>query len=495
MHKKLWGGRFSASTNSSVETFLASIHFDAELAYEDILGSLAHAAMLQQCNIISEAEHKALADGLRQIAKKIAAGEVDFHLADEDIHMNIERLLSEIIAPEIAGKLHTARSRNDQVALDIHLYLRRQVLEIFELLINFKQTLVQQAQQYQQVILPGYTHLQRAQPIRLSQHFLAYVQMLHRDGERLQQTFARINISPLGAAALASTSWPIDPHLVATSLGFDGVYNNSLDAVSDRDFIVEFLANAALIMLHLSRLSEELILWSSQEFNFISFADAYATGSSIMPQKKNPDVAELVRGKTGRVNGALISLLTMLKGLPLAYNKDMQEDKEALFDTVNTLRSCLAIYSPLLDVLTINAESMRNSVRDGFLNATDLADYLARSGMPFRAAHHVVGNMVAHCVSKNCQLEDLSLTEMQSFAPSINEEVYTVLNIEHVVEARDQVGGTSLRRVKQQIIAAEQKISLGKAWINDKKSILQGVEEHFLDENFSSRQTSDRLQR
>ncbi len=474
MNKKLWGGRFAQSTNAQVEEFLASIHFDAELAFEDISGSLAHAAMLNQCGILSEQEHRILTDGLKQIAQKIADNEFDFSAADEDIHMNIERALSEMIGPEIAGKLHTARSRNDQVALDIHLYLRRQLLDIFALLLNFRQTLIKQAERYSAVILPGYTHLQRAQPIRLSLHFLAYAAMFSRDAERLQQLWPRVNCSPLGAAALAGTRWPTEPSFVANYLGFDAVYSNSLDAVSDRDFVVEFLSSASLIMLHLSRLSEELILWSSQEFNFISFADAYSTGSSIMPQKKNPDVAELVRGKTGRVYGALITLLTVLKGLPLAYNKDLQEDKEPLFDTVATLRGCLRVYSPLLDTLTINADVMRLATEAGFLNATDLADYLAQSGLSFRAAHHLVGQMVAYCASKACRLEELSLAEMQSFAPQIGEEVYTVLDLEKIVEAHASAGGPSLASIHAQIQMAEQQLNLDRQWQLEKGSELEG---------------------
>lgn len=478
MNQKLWGGRFNDATHQHTEKFLASIHFDAQLAEDDILGSMAHAAMLAHCAIISPEEGAMLQQGLRQIAVKIARDEVTFSIKDEDVHMNIERMLTELVGP-VAGKLHTARSRNDQVALDTHLFLRRSVVVIVELLMQLQSVLLLQAEQQQHVILPGYTHLQRAQPIRLAHHFLAYVAMFARDSERLQNSWQRINQSPLGAAALAGTRFAIDPHHVANNLGFDGVYGNSLDAVSDRDFVVEFLACAALIMLHVSRLSEELILWSSQEFNFIQLDDAYCTGSSIMPQKKNPDVPELARGKTGRVYGALFSLLTTLKGLPLAYNKDMQEDKEPLFDTVHTLRDTLAIFAPLLATLKVNAEAMRLAVADGFLNATDLADYLTKSGMPFRSAHRVVGEMVAHCLAKPCRLEQLSLAEMQQFCPQIDADIYPVLAMENSVETRRSTGGTALHSIAQQLSAAQHKLAQSEAWLHEKKYLLRQVKQRF----------------
>ena len=397
MNRKLWGGRYTAQTNSEVEQYTASINFDVELAYEDILGSMAHAKMLSQCGILTIEENQKLQQGLQDIAKKIAHDQLQFRIEDEDIHMNIERILTESVG-NVAGKLHTARSRNDQVALDMHLYLRKQIVGIVELLICLQGTLLTLAKQHVRTILPGYTHLQRAQPIYLAQHWLAYVSMYQRDRERLKNIWSRVNESPLGAAALTGTSFPIDRHYVADELGFDGIYFNTLDAVSDRDFIVEFLSAAALIMMHLSRMSEELILWSSQEFNFISFDERYCTGSSIMPQKKNPDVVELGRGKTGRVYGALFAVLTMLKGLPLAYNKDMQEDKEPLFDVIKTLLQTLSIYSPLLSTLKINKDIMRQAANHGYLNATILAEYLVKKGMCFRAAHEIVGKLDLHSV-------------------------------------------------------------------------------------------------
>lgn len=477
MSKKLWGGRFASATQSVVEKYLSSIHFDAELAFEDILGSLAHAEMLAHCQIISATECQQLQQGLKQIWRKLTAGELEFHIADEDVHMNIERMLTDIVG-EVAGKLHTARSRNDQVALDIHLYLRKQMVEIFALLTQLRITLITQAERYQNVILPGYTHLQRAQPVFLAQYFLAYAAMFHRDGERLKNLWVRVNRSPLGAAALAGTRFRTDPERVAKHLGFDGIYSNSLDAVSDRDFIVEFLASAALIMAHLSRISEELILWSTQEFNFIRFDDAYSTGSSIMPQKKNPDIPELARGKTGRVYGALLAVLTVLKGLPLAYNKDLQEDKEPLFDTVITLRSTLEVFSPLLATLKINQEVMRQAVDQGFLNATDLADYLAQGGLPFRQAHHIVGKMVAYCTEKNCRLEDLPLEEMQSFSPQITAAIYQVLSPENILQVRAS-HGIIFNSIETQLTAEKSRISMDQEWLEQKHASFIKVKEYF----------------
>lgn len=478
MNKKLWGGRFNVATHSDAEQFLASVHFDAELAQVDILGSLAHVAMLADCNIISRDECDVLQRGLRQIAAQVAADTAVFHIEDEDVHMNIERMLSEIVG-ETAGKLHTARSRNDQVALDVHLYLRQELVAILDLITQLQATLVAQAARYKDVILPGYTHLQRAQPVRLAQHFLAYAAMFDRDCERLKNSWQRINQSPLGAAALAGTRFKIKPELVADSLGFDGVYTNSMDAVSDRDFVVEFLACAALSMMHISRLSEELILWSSQEFGFIQLDDAYCTGSSIMPQKKNPDVPELARGKTGRVYGALLNLLTILKGLPLAYNKDLQEDKEPLFDTVKTLHGVLGIFIPLMQTLHINADKMQAAVADGYLNATDLADHLAGAGIPFRVAHHISGEMVAHCIKKKCRLEELSLTEMQTFCPQITADIYQVISLENSVEARSSRGGTARHSIQSQLEATGQKMVLHRAWLQEKQQLLLQVNRRF----------------
>lgn len=467
MNKKLWAGRFTKKTHPDVEQYTASIQFDSELAYEDILGSLAHASMLAKSGIISLEEKQELQRGLQLIAKKLQAGEVSFRVEDEDIHMNIERLLRELIG-ETAGKLHTARSRNDQVALDIHLYLRQKIVLIVQWLVQLQETLVQIAKEHHQTILPGYTHLQRAQPIYLAQHLLAYASMFQRDSERLQDSWPRVNRSPLGACALTGTTFAIDKQYVASALGFDGVYINTLDAVSDRDFVVEFLATSSIIMMHISRLSEELILWSSQEFNFIQFDDAFCTGSSIMPQKKNPDVVELGRAKTGRVYGALLTLLTILKGLPLAYNKDLQEDKEPLFDVIKTLCQTLSIYSPLLTSMKINTENMRKAVEEGHLNATVLAEYLVKNGMIFRSAHEVVGKLVAYCLQKQRKLEDLSLEEMQQFAPALTQEVYENIAIDRAVLACN-------RDIEMEFSLHEQQIQSQQKWIAEKNTLLAAV--------------------
>ncbi len=471
MNKKLWGGRYTTETNFHVEEYVASIHFDVELAHEDILGSMAHANMLQQCGIITVEENKKIQMGLKKITHAISKNELQFRIEDEDIHMNIERILTEYIG-ETAGKLHTARSRNDQVALDLHLYLRKQIVVIIKLLFCLQNALITLAKKNKNIIFPGYTHLQRAQPIYLAQHWLAYVAMFQRDIDRLKNNWTRVNISPLGAAALNGTSLAIDKQFVATELGFDHIYFNTLDAVSDRDFVVEFLSASALIMMHLSRLSEELILWSSQEFNFICFDESYCTGSSIMPQKKNPDIVELGRGKAGRVYGALISVLTMLKGLPLAYNKDMQEDKEPLFDVIKTLRQTLTIYSPLLKTLKINEENMYQATQQGYLNATILAEYLVKKGMSFRAAHDVVGKMVAFCIHKKWGLENLSLQEMQLFSPLISEEVYAVISIENAA-------GISLNALNDEINCCEQQQQSNHNWIDEKEGLLRSIDSKY----------------
>ncbi len=478
MNEKMWSGRFNAPLHANVEQFTASISVDAKLAYEDILGSMAHVQMLAHSQIISQEECERLHHGLRRIYADIKKNQVSFSTADEDIHMNVERLLTQVIG-DLAKKLHTARSRNDQVALDMHLYLRQEIVAITGLLTQLQATLITQAERYKEVILPGYTHLQRAQPVRLAHHLLAYVAMFERDSARLMDCWQRVNQSPLGACALAGSSFAIEPNFTAKLLAFDAVYANSMDAVSDRDYMVEFLAAAALIMTHLSRLCEELIIWSSQEFNFIELADAYCTGSSIMPQKKNPDVPELIRGKTGRVYGALISMLTILKGLPLAYNKDLQEDKEQLFSVVDTVQACLSIATPLLNTLTVNAEKMASAVADGFLNATDLADYLARSGVAFRDAHHIVGKIVAYCIDKKCRLEQLSLTELQQFSPLIQQDIFQVLAIENVVEARNSPGGSSLAAIAQQLALAERQLQQQQLWLNAKQQVLAAVNEYF----------------
>lgn len=446
---KLWGGRFEKSTNKLVEEYTASIQFDQQLVIEDILGSLAHVRMLGEQGIILKQEADQITVGLKKILESAHDGKLTFSIHDEDIHMNIERLLSEDIG-ELAGKLHTGRSRNDQVALDMHMYLRRKVLEIGQRVLQLVNVLHSQAVQNLDVIVPGYTHLQRAQPILFAHHLLAYAHKFERDLDRLLDSFKRINISPLGSGALAGSSFPLNRLRVAELLNFEGVYENSLDAVSDRDFIVEFLSNSALIITHLSRLSEELIVWSSTEFNFIELDDAFCTGSSIMPQKKNPDVPELVRGKTGRIYGNLMGLLTVLKGLPLAYNKDLQEDKEGMFDAVKTLEGALDLYIPMLDSMKINKDRMAAAVTEDFSNATDLADYLAKHGLPFRQAHEVIGKLVNGCIKDQKLLIDLSLEDLQSFSPLFKDDAFEVIKPLNVVKARSTRGGTAPEQVSFQ---------------------------------------------
>jgi len=409
---KLWGGRFTKQTNRLVEQYTASIGFDKLLAEEDVQGSLAHVSMLGKCGILPEEDVEKIKEGLHTVLGQIRRGELEYSIENEDIHMNIEKQLIDEIGP-VGGKLHTGRSRNDQVATDMHLYLRKRVVEFVGLLHDLQAALLEQARANQETILPGYTHLQRAQPILFAHHLMAYVSMFQRDIERLQDSYRRINVLPLGAGALAGTTFPIDRHYVAEQLHFDSVYENSLDAVSDRDFIIEFLADASILMMHLSRLSEELVLWSSTEFRFVELDDAFCTGSSIMPQKKNPDVPELVRGKTGRVYGNLMGLLTVLKSLPLAYNKDMQEDKEGMFDTVETLQGALKLFASMIATMKVNSGQMRDAVNKDFSNATDIADFLANKGMPFRQAHEVIGKTVLYCIQNNKFLLDLTLEEFK----------------------------------------------------------------------------------
>ncbi|WP_163582661.1 argininosuccinate lyase [Gracilibacillus saliphilus] len=461
---KLWGGRFTKPTNELVDEYTASISFDKKLAQYDIQGSLAHVEMLAKCEIIPSEDAETIKKGLRVVADKIKAGEAELTEANEDIHMNVEKLLIDEIGA-VGGKLHTGRSRNDQVALDMRLYLRDSLVTLVELLKNLQEALVKQAKANLDTILPGYTHLQRAQPVLFAHHMMAYVSMFERDVERLSDSFKRVNRSPLGAGALAGTTFPIDRHYVAEKLNFDGVVENSLDAVSDRDFVVEFLSNASLAIMHLSRLSEELVQWSSAEFNFIELDDAFCTGSSMMPQKKNPDVAELVRGKTGRVYGNLMGMLTTLKGLPIAYNKDMQEDKEGMFDTMETLKGALALFAPMIETMEVKKENMYAAVAEDFSNATDLADYLVNKDLPFREAHAVVGQVVLHCIQENKYLLDLSIADFQSFSELINKDIYDVLSPKSVVNARDVVGGTAKNRVKDQIEQAENRLTETEAWI------------------------------
>lgn len=451
---KLWGGRFTKKTDQLVEEYTASILFDKELAEEDIQGSLAHVTMLGTCGILPLEDVDKIKNGLLKVQSKIRQGEIEFTVGDEDIHMNIEKALIDEVGP-VGGKLHTGRSRNDQVATDMHLYLRKRVVEFVGLLNKLQEALLGQASQNLDTIVPGYTHLQRAQPILFAHHLMAYVSMFQRDIERLQDSYKRINVLPLGAGALAGTTFPIDRHFVAQQLGFDGVYENSLDAVSDRDFIIEFLSNASMIMMHLSRLSEEMILWSSTEFRFVELDDAFCTGSSIMPQKKNPDVPELVRGKTGRVYGNLFGLLTVLKSLPLAYNKDMQEDKEGMFDTVRTLQGALQLYAPMVSTMKVNKERMRQAVNQDFSNATDIADYLVNKGLPFRQAHEVIGKTVLYCIQNGKFLLDLKIEEYLQFSELFESDIYAVLQPEQVVNARNVYGGTATGQVSAAISRAE----------------------------------------
>ena len=452
---KAWGGRFQKETPALMDDFHSSIHFDYRMAEEDIGGSIAHARMLGATGIITPAEAETIILGLHKILERVLAGEIVWDPKAEDIHMNVEKLLIAEIG-DLGKKLHTARSRNDQVALDARLYQLKEIRSIRSLLIELARTLVQLAERERETILPGYTHLQRAQPVLLAHHLLAYFEMFRRDLERLGDCSGRTAVSPLGAGALAGTGFPINREQVATELGLAGVVLNSLDAVSDRDFVAEFIFDVSLVMMHLSRFCEELVLWSTMEFGFVDMDDSYSTGSSIMPQKKNPDVAELVRGKTGRVYGDLITLLTVMKGLPLAYNKDMQEDKEALFDAADTVKGALSIFTPMLATLVFKRERMLAATRDGFLNATDLADYLAKKGMPFRAAHEVVGKLVKHCINTGKRLEELTLPELQSASGLISGDVYQVLEMKRVVEARSSYGGTSFAQVTAQLARAKE---------------------------------------
>ncbi len=434
------------------------MHFDARLYREDIAGSRAHARMLARQGIISKEECEAIVRGLEEIEAEIEAGTFPFRPELEDVHMNIEAALVERIG-EAGKKLHTARSRNDQVALDLRLHLRRCCDEIAGHLLEVQRALLRQAEANLGRIMPGYTHLQRAQPVLVSHHLLAYVEMFERDRGRILDCRKRLNLSPLGAAALAGTGLPIDRESVAAELGFDGITANSLDSVADRDFVIEFLAACALIQVHLSRLAEELVLWASTEFGFVELADAYCTGSSIMPQKKNPDIPELVRGKSGRVIGNLVSLLVTVKGLPLAYNRDLQEDKEPAFDSADTVRASLAITAELLDHLRFNHERLEAAVTAGFMTATDLADYLVAKGVPFREAHAIVGRAVAFCIERGCDLADLELADLQRFSPKIGEDVFKVLTPAGSANSRLSAGGTGLEAVRRALAAARQRIA------------------------------------
>jgi len=450
--KKLWGGRFASGTTASTEAFTASIDVDARLYRHDILGSIAHAKMLARQRVISARDAQKIVRGLRAIQGEIERGLFPFSAADEDIHMNIERRLTEKIGPA-GGKLHTARSRNDQVALDMRLFLREEIGLICTGLAALQREIARAARRHIDVIMPGYTHLQRAQPVLLSHHLLAYFEMFGRDRDRFADALVRINVLPLGSGALAGTTFPIDRSYVAKLLNFPQVSRNSIDAVSDRDFVMEFLAAAAILFVHLSRLAEELVLWSSQEFGFVELPDRYCTGSSMMPQKKNPDVPELVRGKTGRVFGHLQAVLTLMKGLPLAYNRDLQEDKIPLFDTVDTVKKSVAIMREVIREMIVRKERMAQAVREGFMNATDLADYLVGRGISFRSAHGIAGRIVQECLAQGRRIEDLSLRELKRFCRKIEKDVYAYLSAEAVVERRRALGGTArsnvLRRLKE----------------------------------------------
>ena len=449
-NKETWSGRFSEPVAELVKQFTASVGFDHKLALFDIRGSLAHAQMLASCNIISTNDLNDIKRGLGQIENEILMGEFVWSVDLEDVHLNIEKRLTTLVGD--AGKrLHTGRSRNDQVATDIRLYLRHAIDELVGLIKSLQVSLLDLAEKHTQTIMPGFTHLQVAQPISFAHHLMAYFEMLKRDIERLQDCRKRVNRLPLGSAALAGTSYPIKREYVAELLGFDGVCENSLDAVSDRDFAIEFTAAAALIMTHLSRFSEELILWMSPRFGFIDIADRFCTGSSIMPQKKNPDVPELVRGKTGRINGHLIALLTLMKGQPLAYNKDNQEDKEPLFDTVETLTNTLRIYADMVAGITVKPEAMRDAVLQGYATATDLADYLVKKGLPFRDAHEAVALAVKFAEQRNCDLSEIKLAELKQFSDHIEADVYQVLSLEGSLASRDHTGGTAPRQVSQTI--------------------------------------------
>ncbi len=446
----MWGGRFDEPTDTFVQRFTASESFDRRLAACDIQGSRAHANMLQETGVLTPEENAAIQQGLTTILDEIGAGNFQWLIEREDVHMNIEARLTELIG-DTGKKLHTGRSRNDQVATDLRLYLRGEVDHAAAEISRLQGALLVQAETHADTIMPGFTHLQVAQPVTFGHHLMAWYEMLERDYQRLMDCKARINECPLGAAALAGTTFPIDRQATATALGFDGPTRNSLDSVADRDFAIEFCAAAALVLNHLSRMSEELVLWTSAQFGFIELPDRFCTGSSIMPQKKNPDVPELVRGKSGRATGNLVTLLTLMKSQPLAYNKDNQEDKEALFDSVDTLNDCLKAFADMIPAIKVVPSRMREAALQGFSTATDLADYLVRSGIPFRDAHEIVGQAVAHCIKSDCDLAGLPLETLQGFHPAIAEDVFEVLTLEGSIAARNHIGGTAPAQVREAI--------------------------------------------
>ena len=456
---KMWAGRTDGMTEKIADDFNSSIRFDSRMYRQDITGSMAHAAMLAAQQIITQADADALIAGLEQILQDIDSGKLPIDMECEDIHMFVEAVLTDRLG-DVGKKLHTARSRNDQVALDVRMYLRDEIDAISEMTKALIGAITEKAEVYQDAIMPGYTHLQRAQPITFGHHLMAYAMMLLRDLDRLKDTRKRMNQSPIGCCALAGTTYDTDRVFEAQKLGFDGICMNSLDGVSDRDFCVELMSTISLLMMHLSRFSEEIILWTSWEFKFVELSDAYTTGSSIMPQKKNPDMAELVRGKTGRVYGDLMALLTTLKGLPLAYNKDMQEDKEAVFDACDTVKMCLQVFVGMIATLTANRENMLKAAQKGFINATDLADYLVKKGMPFRSAYKISGQLVALCIRENTVLEELSLDVYKSYSPLFEQDLYPEIDLKTCVEKRISQGGTSVASVQAQIAYVKEILGL-----------------------------------
>lgn len=459
-NKKAWAGRFSKGTDKLVEEMNASISFDKRLYRHDIMGSLAHSQALVKAGILTPKEAQKIAEGLKEVEKEIREGKIKFTAGMEDIHMAIEQRLTEKIGA-LGGKLHTGRSRNDQVALDMRLYLRDEIFEIINLIHELQNTIVSKAGENLEVIMPGYTHLQRAQPVLLSHHLLAYYEMLKRDMGRLLDCLERMDEMPLGSGALAGSPYGLDRKFTAKLLGFSRVTENSLDGVSDRDFIIEFLSAASIISTHISRLSEELILWSSQEFGFIELSDDFSTGSSIMPQKKNPDIAELGRGKAGRVFGNLVAMLTVMKGLPLAYNKDMQEDKEPLFDTIDTIKDVLRVFSPMIKAMKVNAGRMLKATSAGFLNATDAADYLAKKGLPFREAHHAAGSAVAYCIKNEKTLDELTLDEWKKFSRLFDDDIKKAISIKRSLNTRRVYGGTAVETVKKRLSEVKKELQKG----------------------------------
>ena len=454
---KMWAGRTSGVTDSTADDFNSSIRFDCRMYRQDITGSMAHAAMLGAKNIITPAEAAQLIDGLQTILDDLDAGALEIDPTAEDIHMFVEQVLTERLG-DVGKKLHTARSRNDQVALDIRMYLRDEIGALIVRIRGLLAVLVKKAEANKTAILPGYTHLQRAQPITFAHHLLAYAMMLLRDVSRLEDCGARMDVCPIGCCALAGTTYDTDRRFEAAQLGFSDIAMNSLDGVSDRDFCVELLSALSILMMHLSRFAEELILWSSWEFKFVELSDSYTTGSSIMPQKKNPDMAELVRGKTGRVYGDLVTLLTLMKGLPLAYNKDMQEDKEAVFDACDTVKMCLEVFAPMIDTMTVRTANMRRAAQDGFINATDLADYLVRKGLPFRSAYKISGQLVARCIAEGYVLETLPLEVYRSYSEKFDEDVYAAVDLTNCVKNRISEGGPSVESVEKQIEYVKNKL-------------------------------------